>query len=117
MCTGLRRWARRSCTLSQLRRRVPICEWAPRYDREKAVSDLVAGVTVGLTVIPQGIAYANIAELEPKVRGDELCSLLACYATVIVRDLNESQEEILRSANCLTFLFAKAKKEPFFLVC
>ena len=29
--------------------------------------DLIAGLTVGLTVIPQGIAYAKIAELSPQV--------------------------------------------------
>ena len=30
--------------------------------------DLIAGLTVGLTVIPQGLAYAVIAELPPQVR-------------------------------------------------
>ena len=30
------------------------------------MSDLIAGVTVGLTVIPQGIAYAIVAGLEPQ---------------------------------------------------
>lgn len=29
--------------------------------------DLVAGLTVGLTIIPQGIAYAKIANLQPQV--------------------------------------------------
>jgi MFS superfamily sulfate permease-like transporter len=29
--------------------------------------DIIAGITVGLTVIPQSIAYANIAELPPQV--------------------------------------------------
>lgn len=31
------------------------------------IGDLVAGLTVGLTVIPQGMAYAQIAELPPQV--------------------------------------------------
>lgn len=31
------------------------------------VGDLVAGLTVGLTVIPQGMAYAQVAELPPQV--------------------------------------------------
>lgn len=30
--------------------------------------DLIAGLTVGLTVIPQSLAYAKIAELPPQVR-------------------------------------------------
>lgn len=38
-----------------------------RYSSEDAVGDLVAGVTVGLTVIPQALAYAGIAGLDPAV--------------------------------------------------
>jgi len=29
--------------------------------------DIIAGITVGLTVIPQSLAYAKIAELPPQV--------------------------------------------------
>lgn len=35
----------------------------PKYNSSSAVGDLVAGITVGLTVIPQSLAYANIAGL------------------------------------------------------
>lgn len=38
-----------------------------RYSSEDAVGDLVAGITVGLTVIPQALAYAGIAGLPPAV--------------------------------------------------
>lgn len=31
------------------------------------LSDMLAGLTVGLTAIPQGIAYAVVAGLEPQV--------------------------------------------------
>lgn len=31
------------------------------------IGDLVAGLTVGLTVIPQGLAYAVVAELPAQV--------------------------------------------------
>lgn len=34
------------------------------------MGDLVAGVTVGLTVIPQALAYAGIAGLDPAVSMD-----------------------------------------------
>lgn len=50
------------------RRRIPIVSWLPKYDADQAVSDLIAGVTVGLTVMPQGLAYATLAGLEPQVR-------------------------------------------------
>lgn len=58
---------RRSCTKKMLYRRLPILSWLPMYTGKAAVSDLVAGVTVGLTVIPQAIAYANVAGLPPQV--------------------------------------------------
>ena len=51
----------------QLNRKLPITDWAPKYNVECFVSDLIAGITVALTVIPQGIAYALIAELPPQV--------------------------------------------------
>lgn len=50
------------------KKRIPIVSWLPKYDADQAVSDLIAGVTVGLTVIPQGLAYATLAGLEPQVR-------------------------------------------------
>lgn len=49
-------------------RRVPIVSWLPQYSADKAISDLIAGVTVGLTLMPQGLAYAVLAGLEPQVR-------------------------------------------------
>ena len=60
------------CNKKLLLKRVPILSWLPNYDREKAVSDLIAGLTVGLTVIPQGIAYAIIAKLPPQVSNNSL---------------------------------------------
>ncbi|XP_011192448.1 sodium-independent sulfate anion transporter [Zeugodacus cucurbitae] len=47
-----------------LYKRLPILEWLPKYDRNDVVGDLVAGITVGLTVIPQGLAFAGITGLE-----------------------------------------------------
>lgn len=38
----------------------------PQYNAEKAIGDLIAGLTVGLTVIPQSLAYSNIAGLPPQ---------------------------------------------------
>lgn len=30
------------------------------------IQDVIAGVTVGMVMVPQGIAYAKIANLEPQ---------------------------------------------------
>lgn len=46
-----------------LEQRLPIISWAPRYNRLSAIADLVAGITLGLTLVPQSIAYAALAGL------------------------------------------------------
>lgn len=44
---------------------VPILEWAPRYTFEFFKSDLLAGITIASLAVPQGISYANLANLPP----------------------------------------------------
>ncbi|WP_339659462.1 solute carrier family 26 protein [uncultured Polaribacter sp.] len=44
---------------------IPILEWLPNYNTALFKGDLVAGLTVGIILIPQGIAYALIAGLPP----------------------------------------------------
>lgn len=44
---------------------LPILDWLPNYKKEWLKGDLVAGLTVGIMLIPQGIAYALIAGLPP----------------------------------------------------
>lgn len=44
---------------------IPILEWLPNYNISLLKGDLVAGITVGIVLIPQGIAYALIAGLPP----------------------------------------------------
>ena len=51
------------CRKKILYKRVPILNWLPKYNTDDAIGDLVAGFTVGLTVIPQALAYAGIAQL------------------------------------------------------
>ena len=43
------------CIISTIKSALPIITWLPQYNLSDAISDLIAGVTVGLTVIPQGI--------------------------------------------------------------
>lgn len=44
-------------------RRIYILTWIQNYDKATAVSDIIAGITLGLTMIPQAIAYAALAQL------------------------------------------------------
>lgn len=62
-----KRRLRSACTKKSVYKRLPILNWLPRYSGQDALGDLVAGATVGLTVIPQSLAYANVADLPPQV--------------------------------------------------
>ena len=43
----------------------PILNWLPNYKKSFLVGDISAGLTVGVMLIPQGMAYAMIAGLPP----------------------------------------------------
>jgi hypothetical protein len=49
-------------------RHVNILNWLPQYTKEDGIGDMIAGITVGLTMMPQSIAYASLAGLSPQVR-------------------------------------------------
>lgn len=46
---------------------MPILLWLPNYKKTWILQDALAGITVGLTAIPQGIAYGIVAGLGPEV--------------------------------------------------
>ncbi|KAG8452546.1 hypothetical protein GDO86_004364, partial [Hymenochirus boettgeri] len=62
----------RSCTCSAhtfvhvLKHRVPITNWLPRYKLKKwLLGDFIAGLTVGIVHIPQGMAFALLTSVAP----------------------------------------------------
>jgi SulP family sulfate permease len=48
-----------------LRNFLPVLDWLPYYKKSDLGGDLSAGITVGIMLIPQGMAYAMIAGLPP----------------------------------------------------
>ncbi|KAI8343201.1 sulfate transporter family-domain-containing protein [Chlamydoabsidia padenii] len=44
----------------------PIATWIGRYNLTWLIRDLIAGITVGIVVVPQSMAYAKIAMLPPQ---------------------------------------------------
>ena len=48
-----------------IRKLFPILSWLPNYSKSQLSGDLTAGLTVGVMLIPQGMAYAMIAGLPP----------------------------------------------------
>ncbi|KAJ8928360.1 hypothetical protein NQ314_019091 [Rhamnusium bicolor] len=78
-------WTKRKlanvCTKKTLYKRLPILTWLPTYNLSFAIGDFVAGITVGLTLIPQALAYAGIAGL-PTQYG-LYGSFLGCFVYII----------------------------------
>lgn len=62
----LKQKVRSAASMKNVRRRLPILTWLPRYTVEDGLGDVMAGVTVGLTVVPQSMAYAGLAGLPPQ---------------------------------------------------
>ncbi|KAL1392777.1 hypothetical protein pipiens_012238 [Culex pipiens pipiens] len=54
------------CSLGTVRRRIHVLQWLPKYHVQYLLSDVIAGVTVTLTAIPQSIAYGILANLQPQ---------------------------------------------------
>ena len=50
-----------------LRRYFPIFEWGTTYGKQTAINDLVVAVIVSIMLIPQSLAYAQLAGLPPEV--------------------------------------------------
>ncbi|TFG74371.1 MAG: hypothetical protein E4H26_08110, partial [Flavobacteriales bacterium] len=46
-----------------MRKFFPFLEWLPNYKKSDFPKDVVAGFTVGVILVPQGMAYAMIAGL------------------------------------------------------
>ncbi|XP_025204771.1 sodium-independent sulfate anion transporter-like [Melanaphis sacchari] len=44
---------------------LPILTWMPKYKKSDLLYDAVSGITVALTLMPQSIAYASLAGLDP----------------------------------------------------
>lgn len=57
----------KSCSTFALmiKRLFPILVWLPKYKKKYLAGDLSAGITAGIMLIPQGMAYAMIAGLPP----------------------------------------------------
>ena len=44
---------------------LPILDWLPKYKRSDLRGDLLAGITVAVVLVPQGMAYGLLAGLPP----------------------------------------------------
>jgi SulP family sulfate permease len=66
--------------VSGIARWLPIVSWLPRYDRRWLAPDVIAGLTLWGLVVPEGMAYAGIANLPPEAGLYTLVASLLIYA-------------------------------------
>lgn len=57
-----------------LKRFLPILKWLPEYDRRDLTGDFIAGLVVAIMLVPQAMAYSNLAGLPP---------ILGFYSSII----------------------------------
>ncbi|KAK4874464.1 hypothetical protein RN001_013824 [Aquatica leii] len=57
--------SRKDKIIAKLKERVPIISWLPKYSKLDGIGDLISGITVGLTIMPQSMAYAALANIPP----------------------------------------------------
>uniref|UniRef100_A0A182PSR8 STAS domain-containing protein n=1 Tax=Anopheles epiroticus TaxID=199890 RepID=A0A182PSR8_9DIPT len=62
----LRNRARVLWSYSMAKKCLPVLSWLPKYQCSFVAYDLIAGITVALTAIPQSIAYGILANLSPE---------------------------------------------------
>lgn len=43
--------------------KLPVAQWLPHYHPRWIIQDVIAGITLGVMFIPQGLAYAKIATI------------------------------------------------------
>lgn len=97
--------------VSQLLRRISILNWIKVYDKEDLISDFIAGITLGLTIIPQSIAYAALAGL-PSQYG-----LYSAFAGELKNkykcDGNFSNSSFFSKLSCRFIIFKERKINHF----
>ncbi|KAK9834618.1 hypothetical protein WJX74_005849 [Apatococcus lobatus] len=78
---------------------VPLAGWLPRYKwRSRLWADLIAGMTIGVMVIPQAISYANLAGLPSRY------GLHAAFVPVFIYAIWGSSRQLAVGPTAITSL-------------
>ncbi|WP_254525966.1 SulP family inorganic anion transporter [Natrinema caseinilyticum] len=80
---------------------LPVLEWLPQYDKSWLRLDIVAGITVAAAVIPEGLAYASLANLPPET--GLYAGLMAAIAYLF---LGTSRQVMVGPTSALAILLA-----------
>ena len=85
---------------------LPILEWLKPYDRSWLKGDISAGLTVGIMLIPQGMAYALIAGVPP------IYGLYASLAPIIIYALFGTSRQLSVAPVAMMSLLTAAGVAP-----
>lgn len=88
------------------RRVLPILEWLPDYRADHARWDVRAGLTVGVMLIPQGMAYAVLAGVPP------IYGLYASVVPLLVYPLVGSSRHVAVGVNAAIMVIVAAGLTP-----
>ncbi|KAI8130401.1 hypothetical protein FF38_06165 [Lucilia cuprina] len=113
--TWLQERSKKTFNKKTLHKRLPILKWLPKYNSEDAVGDLVAGITVGLTVIPQALAYSGIAGL-PAAYG-LYGSFLGCFVYIFLGSCKDVPVGPSAIVALLTYQAAQGSWQRSVLLC
>src|ERR1700728_3633036 len=80
----------------------PFTKWILRYNSQWLIGDLIAGITVGAVVVPQGMAYAKLAELPVKF------GLYSSFMGVLIYWFFATSKDITIGVR---------SRSPFWLIC
>ena len=89
------------------RRVLPIADWLPEYGTGELEGDLRAGTTVGVMLIPQGMAYAVIAGVPP------IYGLYASLVPLLVYPLLGTSRHLAVGVNAPMMVVVAAGLAPF----
>ncbi|KAI6250858.1 putative sulfate permease [Erysiphe necator] len=113
-----------SSTVTYLIDKLPIIRWLPTYSPNWILHDLIAGITIGLLLIPQSLAYAKIATV-PEQYGllsswippliyafmgtsKDVCpgptSIIGVLVAQVIKDYKDEEFSPQQIAGALTFL-------------
>jgi len=92
--------------LAILRRFFPFLDWFRDYDAETLRADFISGLTVALVLVPQSMAYAQLAGL-PAYYG-----LYAAFLPPIVANLFGSSRQLATGPVAVVSLMTAASLEP-----
>jgi sulfate permease, SulP family len=88
-----------------VRRWISVLDWLPRYRGTDLAGDVVAGLTGAAVLVPQSMAYAQIAHLPPVV------ALYASVVPLIVYAVHPGLRTIVVDASGVNHLDATADHE------